>query len=139
MTTTRLLPGGCLCGALRYRVNAPLADVAYCHCRVCQRSAGAPVLVWGTVPATGFGYDQGAPAIYRSSEHAEREFCARCGTQIAFRRLDGLGYVDFTLASLDDPEALAPTYHIWCMSRLAWFETADALPRYDDGGPDVYS
>jgi hypothetical protein len=27
-------------------------------------------------------------------------------------------------------------YHIWTESRIDWFETADELPRYPDGGPD---
>ncbi len=132
------LLGGCLCGALRYSVSDAVPDVAYCHCRMCRRSAGAPVLVWGSVPVTGFIYEHGAPRIYRSSTLAQREFCGNCGSQIAFRRADDARFVDFTLASLDDPEALAPTYHIWRVNRIAWFETADTLPRHDERGPDTY-
>ena len=36
------LEGGCLCGAVRYRATSPV-KTNYCHCRLCQRSAGAPV------------------------------------------------------------------------------------------------
>ena len=36
--------GACLCGSLRYAITAPPIDAGYCHCRLCQRSAGAPVL-----------------------------------------------------------------------------------------------
>jgi hypothetical protein len=39
-------------------------------------------------------------------------------------------YVDLTLASLDDPAAVQPSYHIWAASRIAWFDTVDDLPRY---------
>ena len=35
-----------------------------------------------------------------------------------------------SVCALDDPEALAPEIHIWTSDRLAWFETADELPRY---------
>jgi hypothetical protein len=35
-----------------------------------------------------------------------------------------------TLASLNDPEAVRPSYHIWTTSRIGWFEIADDLLRY---------
>ena len=33
--------GGCLCGSVRYRVNAPLRDVTTCHCGECRKSHGS--------------------------------------------------------------------------------------------------
>ena len=86
-------------------------------------------------PEKAFVYTLGSPASYRSSPGAVREFCPKCGTQIAFRE-DGAGTVDFNVASLDRPAALSPQYHIWTESRIPWFETADALPRHRDEGPD---
>jgi hypothetical protein len=130
------LEGGCLCGAIRYRIEGPRIDAGYCHCRLCQRSAGAPVLAWLTVPVEAFSYTQGQPEVYRSSAHSQREFCNRCGTQLAFRRQRDARTMDITLGSLDDPMAVAPEYHIWRMSRIDWFETRDELPRYEDAGPD---
>jgi len=131
------LNGSCLCGAITYRVTLPLVDAGYCHCRLCQRSSGAPVLAWLTVPVAGFAYTQGRPADFRSSAHSQREFCGACGTQLAFRRLAAPTTVDVTLASLNDPAAVAPEYHIWRASRIPWFETTDTLPRHDDAGPDA--
>ncbi|MCC6208517.1 MAG: GFA family protein [Gammaproteobacteria bacterium] len=128
--------GGCLCGGIRYRIEGVGIDAGYCHCRLCQRSAGAPVLAWMTVPVAAFSYIAGAPSIYRSSPHSQREFCARCGTQLAFRRLQNARTVDVTLASLDNPAGVIPEYHIWCASRIPWFDTRDALPRHQDAGPD---
>ena len=127
--------GGCLCGSLRYCARGEPVDVGYCHCRMCQRSSGAPALAWASFPADAFGYTEGTPANYRSSSKARREFCQKCGTQIAFRE-DGGATVDLNVGSLDRPAALAPQYHIWTESRIPWFDTADALPRYPDAGPD---
>ncbi len=93
------------------------------------------MLAWASYPEKAFAYTMGSPASYRSSPGAVREFCPKCGTQIAFRG-DGAGTVDFNVASLDQPAVLSPEYHIWTESRIPWFETADALPRYPDAGPD---
>ena len=130
------LKGGCLCGNLRYTGTDPV-DAGYCHCRLCQRSSGAPVLAWVTLASERFVYDRGKPAAYRSSDHGTREFCARCGTQIAFRDARTPERIDVNMGSLDAPESLQPQYHIWTSSRIAWFDTADDLPRYEDDGPDA--
>ena len=130
------LEGGCLCAAVQYRISVQPLDAGYCHCRLCQRSSGAPTLAWLTVQVHGFSYAKGRPVIFHSSPHSQREFCGACGTQIAFRRSESPGTVDVTLASLRDPSLIAPQYHIWRQSKIAWFEIADSLPRYEDSGPD---
>jgi hypothetical protein len=130
-TVMRLpLEGGCLCGAVRYRISAEPHGADYCHCRMCRRAAGAPVVARLTVANAGFTWITRAPGVYRSSAEAERLFCPACGTQLALR--DQPECLDVTLASLDDPKAVRPSCHIWTASRIAWFDTADNLPRHPE-------
>ena len=104
--------GGCLCGQLRYEASE-LIDAGYCHCRLCQRSSGAPVLAWATLVTESFVYIKGQAAVYSSSESGSREFCAQCGTQILFRdarspdRVDALVWAvtDLMLADGHAPSA----------------------------------
>ena len=126
--------GGCLCGAVRYRAGGPPLHADYCHCRMCQRSVGAPVVAWGTWPADRFAWLAGEARTFASSEKGARSFCPSCGTQLTFVHADDPALVDVTLASLDDPAAFAPQYHIWTMSRIPWLEIGDELPRYADAG-----
>ena len=128
--------GGCLCGRVRYRSEQGPLDSGYCHCRICQRSSGAPVLAWAAFPVETFVYVGATPAIYRSSTNGQREFCRECGTQIAFRELSDGGTIDVNFVTLDDPERLEPQYHVWTRDRLRWFDTADRLPRYDGERPE---
>ncbi len=51
-----------------------------------------------------------------------------CGWRVKIAVENADVYV--SVCALDDPEALAPEIHIWTSDRLAWFETADELPRY---------
>jgi hypothetical protein len=79
------LEGGCLCGAVRYRISGAPRSADYCHCRMCRRAAGAPVVARLTVANGFFSWTRGEPAVYRSSLDAERFFCRECGTQLALR------------------------------------------------------
>ena len=128
--------GGCCCGALRYVSKLPPLECGYCHCVICQKTSAAPALVFASFPINEFRYTRGTPAIYHSSEHGNREFCSLCGTQIAFREADDAETVDVNVGSLDDPLMVSPEYHIWCQSRVSWFETADSLPEYQKGKLD---
>ncbi len=127
--------GGCLCGAVRFRSTSPPLETGYCHCKLCQRSTGAPVLAWASYAADGFSYTAGTPARFDSSARGHREFCSRCGTQIAYRDSHNAKTVEVNIGALDDPGAAQPRYHIWWSSRIAWFDTADDLPRFDRGKP----
>jgi hypothetical protein len=131
------LEGGCLCGRVRYRVTMAPIDSGYCHCRMCQKSSGAPVQASAEVPIAGFAFIKGEARAYRSSALAVRHFCADCGSQLTFRLVDNPTYVSINTPTLDRPEALPPRMHIWRESRIPWFEAADSLPRYDREGPRV--
>ena len=125
-----ILHGGCHCGTLRYEAREPPIDTGYCHCTICRRTTGAPVLAWASVPEASFAYVKGTPAIYPSSAWGHREFCARCGTQICYRQTKDARNVDLNTASLDDPALCPPQMHIYHADRIAWLETADTLPRH---------
>ena len=139
--------GGCLCGRLRYRLAAVPTDVAHCHCRLCQRSSGAAMLTWATVPRAGLAV-AGEPAWYRSSATARRGFCPTCGAQLFFAHdvdardsrpdlpADAETPIDVTVASLDAPDAAVPDSNIWVGSRRAFLHGFDAtLPDHLDEGP----
>lgn len=128
--------GGCLCGAIRYLATTSPVDETYCHCSICRRASGAPVVAWASFPAQHFVFTRGKPARFDSSKIAYREFCPGCGTQLTFRYLASPGSVDVTIASLDDPEAIRPKDHVWHDSRIHWFETADSLPRFNERRSD---
>ena len=134
-TEEKTFSGGCFCGDLRYEGRDPI-DAGYCHCRLCQRSSGAPVLAWAGFSTASFSFVEGEPSSFQSSPRGLREFCASCGTQIAFRDSAEPSRVYVNIASLDDPASIEPEYHIWVESRIPWLQIADDLPRYNDEGPD---
>ncbi len=127
--------GGCLCGALRFRAEVRPIDTGYCHCTLCRRSTGAPVLAWASFPVDAFAYTTGRAARYDSSSWGHREFCNRCGTQIAFRETDGATTIEVNVGCMDDTSAFPPEYHIYVNDRISWFDTVDDLPRHAGSKP----
>ncbi len=127
--------GGCLCGAIRYRISSVVEESGYCHCRTCQQQSGAPVVAWFALAPSGFCYLQGQPGIYRASDHAGREFCPQCGTYLVFREDDPCQTISVNTATLDNPMLSPPDFHIYCESRIGWFDVKDSLPRHKQGKP----
>jgi hypothetical protein len=122
--------GGCLCGAVRYRVDGPARATSLCHCNSCRRATGGPSLAWTIVDDDKVEIVAGTLAIHASSPGVERGFCGRCGTSLTYARANRPGLFDVTTASLDDPEAFPPTKEIWTEERLSWEAANSALPQF---------
>ena len=129
MKTETTLTGGCLCGAIRYSVNAEPRDQTICHCSLCRKAGGAPLVAWMTFPKDQVTFE-GQYTRYASSAEAERGFCSRCGSQLVFLAHAHPEEIDLTIASLDDPERVRPVDHIWSGDRLSWTDTLHELPHY---------
>jgi hypothetical protein len=126
--------GGCLCGAVRYRATE-LGRAGYCHCRMCQKASGAPVVAWTHAPLGAFAWTKGEAKQYRSSSIAFRIFCPDCGSQLGYLRAEKPVEMELNLATLDHPENRPPAYHIYTATQLPWLHIADDLPRFPENRP----
>ncbi|HVY19502.1 MAG TPA: GFA family protein [Bauldia sp.] len=112
------LTGGCQCGAVRFRAGR-LGRGSLCHCRMCQKQFGhfyAPFVTSFEVTWT-----RGQPKWFRSSNLAERGFCADCGTPLVYHELGG--EYELAIGAFDNPVAAAPVIQV---------NPADKLPFADD-------
>lgn len=133
------LTGGCLCGAVRYELRSEPFDAGWCHCRTCQLNSSAPAMVFASVRAADLAWTKGADKVksLRTSSFGRREFCCQCGTALLMKVDHQPETVDFSVATLDDPDAVAPGFHIFWASRIGWFEPKDQLPRHERFRPDT--
>lgn len=136
---TERISGGCACGAVRYELKSAPFDAGWCHCRICQLTSGAPAMVFASVPTDDFVFTAGADKVksFKSSSFGHRLFCGECGTPLLMRVDHQPETADFSVATLDDPDAVAPGFHIFYESKVDWFETADDLPRHERFRPDT--
>ena len=135
-------PGGCLCGAVRYRIEMQPMAVNACHCTDCKRSSGAPFAVFLHVARDRLVVERplvepppvdppplNAPPLnggdlirFRKTADSGREIdiarCARCGTRVWHEPLAAPQLVFVAAGTLDDPSWVVATSHIWT-SRMA--------------------
>ena len=96
-------------------------------------------MAFASVPPADLLFTKGSAKLksFKSSSFGHRTFCADCGTPFLMKVDHQPETVDFSIATLDEPDAVPPGFHIFHGSRIAWFETADDLPRHDSFRPDT--
>jgi hypothetical protein len=119
--------GGCLCGAVRYRVDGPLDPVVACHCTQCRRSTGHHAA------ATGARREdiaiEGEVAWYESTPGViRRGFCPVCGSNLFWDRLSS-PKLDIWAGTIDGATGLRLVGHIFMADKGDYYAIADGLPQ----------
>ena len=125
------MTGGCLCGAVRYRVNGPLRPVVACHCVQCRKTSGHHVAA--TSAARQNVEIAGEVTWYASSEIARRGFCGTCGSNLFW---DGPGVnLSIFAGTLEGETGLTLKGHIFCADKGDYYAIADGLPQAAGADP----
>ena len=74
--------GQCLCGAVKFTAENINNNVGACHCGMCRRWGGGPLMVVSCGTEITF---EGEVTVYDSSDWAERGFCTKCGSHLFYR------------------------------------------------------
>lgn len=130
--TGALYAGGCLCGQVRWQADGAPANVRVCHCRHCQRAVGAPFFARAIFLESVIAWS-GETTRWATSPRVERLSCARCGTPMFAEPKDAPARLGVSLATLDDPDAIAPEAHIWVSEKATWLILDDGLPQHARG------
>ena len=121
--------GGCLCGAVRYRINGPLRDVVNCHCSLCQKLHGC----YGAHSKAEKKHieitrDSGLQ-WYQTSDIARRGFCSVCGSSLFWEPFEQEA-TGIVAGSLDAPTGLKTIGHIFVGGKSDFYEITDACPQF---------
>lgn len=136
MAEPEFATGGCLCGAVRFRVALPSKWVAHCHCGQCRRAHGAAFVTWAGFYAAGFALLPGSAPLrrYASPEHGVRSSCGTCGSPLAFEDERWAGEIHLAVGAFDAPLDRPPKGHAYFDDRAGFVTIGDELPRF--GGTD---
>jgi len=129
------MEGGCLCGAVRYRVGGDVG-VTHCHCIHCRKLGGTAFVTWVEARSSNFTWLQGQAAEFTPRKGVTRTYCADCGSPMTYQNHEFTDSIDVTAGTLDDPSGLKPDDHVWFERKLPWLRIEDGLPHYGRGRRD---
>lgn len=131
------LRGSCLCGGVRYVVDAALTQIGLCHCQQCRKANGSAFAANAPVPEQAFRLTSGEELLrgYESSPGKQRVFCGRCGSPIYSKNLGKPGVLRLRIGLLDSPAGRSPDFHFMTAHAAEWHRISDALPQYPEYPP----
>lgn len=94
---------------------------------MCRRWAGGP---WFGVETQSIAFDNADVLnTFRSSDWAERWFCARCGGALAYALVDSPGHVAVALGAVDDASDFRFEKEIFVDEQPDFYRFANDVPR----------
>jgi hypothetical protein len=129
------LTGGCLCGGVRFRVDAPLVVATYCHCTRCQRRTGTAASAQARIQPGSLTVTQGEELIrtYAPPDGFPKLFCGACGSALWSQSPDDPGIISVRLGAFDGDPGIRPSLRQFVAYAASWEDIPDdGLPRYDE-------
>jgi hypothetical protein len=130
--------GGCLCGGVRFVLDAPPTVASYCHCTRCQRRTGTAASVQARVVPGSFRIVEGEELveIFRPPAGFEKAFCRTCGSHLFSRNPNDHSQQSVRLGAFDSDPGIRPSYRQFVDYAAPWEEIPDdGLPRYPEARP----
>jgi hypothetical protein len=128
-----MIKGGCLCGAVRYTVEADPTTATVCRCRDCQKFTGSALAALVRVTKevlTIEGALKTFTSIGGSGNPILRYFCPECGSSIAEESGTRPGMIILNVGTFDDPSVAKPGREIFRDDALPWIEVHGEIPRF---------
>jgi hypothetical protein len=125
--------GGCACGAIRFKIEAPFIAIGACHCADCQKASGGGPNYVALAPKDAFVVTQGQAKLFitksDSGAEAARAFCPDCGTPL-WSVPAHEPFIPVKVGALDEHADLAPQMHIYVSSAPSWHPVTDGVPTF---------
>ena len=123
------LRGSCLCGGVRFEVDAPLEVARYCHCTSCKKISGSIGTANARVASEAITVVAGQELLttYQPPEGSAKTFCSVCGSNLFGGGWPEAEQVSLRLSAVDDAVDVRPQAHNYVRSAAPW----ETLP--DDG------
>ncbi len=115
--------GKCLCGNIHVKVVEMKTQVGTCHCKMCRRWGGGPLMTVDCGTDVTFEGEENI-SVYDSSEWAERGFCKICGSHL-FYKLKQSGLFVMPVGLFDGEERFVFDHQIFIDKKPAFYSFAN--------------
>ena len=132
------LTGGCLCGAVRFELDAAPQSASWCHCTRCQRRTGTAASAQARAEPGSFRLLQGEQALreFKPADGWAKVFCGECGSQLWSRSPDEPPVMGIRMGAFDHDPGVRPSYRQYVDYAASWEPIPDdGLPRFPERRP----
>ena len=132
------LTGGCLCGGVRYELDAIPVVAGYCHCTRCQRRTGSGSAVSALIVPGSLRVTAGEELLgsFDPADGWSKVFCSGCGSALWAQNPDDEGVKFVRMGTFDSDPGVRPSYHQFTAYAAPWEPIPDdGLPHYSERRP----
>ena len=129
----RSITGGCLCGAVTYRIEDSFSDFYFCFCEQCRRVTGSAFASNLQTSTDNFEWTSGENLVKRFDVKGRvftKVFCTECGSGLPFLTQSGESML-VPAGSLDEVPGIETTAHIFCAETADWYKSGQGKPEFD--------
>lgn len=143
MSSASVLPpysGHCLCGQIRFRLNAEPLTLYACHCTDCQRRSGGALLLSMWVQRASLEVLDGTPTLVSSiaadGRERKNQVCAACQVRLWSEPIHRPTLAILRPGLLEQAKSFEPVAHQYVRSALPWFVFPADVRRYETAPDD---
>ena len=129
------LTGGCMCGGVRFEVDAVPVSAGWCHCTRCQRRTGTAASVQATLALGSLRIRQGEALLreYEPADGSAKVFCGDCGSSLWSRSPEDPPRINVRFGAFDVSPRVVPSYRQFVADAAPWEQVPDdGLPRFPE-------
>ena len=130
--------GGCLCGAVRYTLNAKPIVTRECWCKLCQSLASGNSTINLVFPVDAIsisGELKDYSSIADDGNKMHRRFCSSCGVHLFSNAEERPNIIVVRAGTLDDAEQVKIEGIIWTSEAPSWAYLNPDIPHFENQPP----
>ncbi len=135
--SSKVIPGTCLCGSVKFEITPPFTAFRYCHCTRCQKASGSAHAANAFLLVTQFKWLAGDSLVKRfdlpGAKRFAVAFCTECGTRVP-HKINTTENMLIPAGLLDADPGARPDSSIFWKSGAPWYVSPQELKRYDEYG-----
>ncbi|HIF61002.1 MAG TPA: GFA family protein [Rhodospirillales bacterium] len=135
------ITGGCLCGAIRYKIDGEPFRTANCHCDDCRKATGSAYATNLFFKEEQIKILQGTPKKFEhladSHNTMIKEFCSDCGSQVFGSGANRPGVKNIKVGSIDDARFVKPQVNLYTAHALSCSYIDDKIDNFQGMPPST--
>jgi hypothetical protein len=132
------LQGGCMCGAVRYRISAPPIATGLCHCNRCRPQSGSAFSTIIIINRSTFELE-GETMVFEdvgsSGLRVGRRSCARCGSPLTTEPDVTPDMMFVKAGGIDNNEWFRPMMELFVGRRRPWIAPVPGAQQFEGNPP----